>query len=219
LRQEAIEIQTVEHLLSALYGLHIDNCRIEWRQGREMPALDGSARPIVQAILKAGVREQEAWSHVLNIASPTWIEEGGSHLIVVPDRTLRITCAIRFDHPLVGEQVISLDLGEPESYISAISPARTFGFASEVERLRAAGLALGGSLENALVIFDDRFSSEPRFPDECVRHKVLDVIGDLALVGRRLQGHIVAIRPSHRLNTALARYLFRSASLPLDEGG
>ncbi|MCC6442931.1 MAG: UDP-3-O-[3-hydroxymyristoyl] N-acetylglucosamine deacetylase [Armatimonadetes bacterium] len=206
LRFGDIELQTVEHLLSALCGLNIDNCVIRWEKGREAPALDGSAAPIVRAVLEAGVADQAQSARIFAVREPLWIEEKGSQILLLPHEGLRLTCAVRFDHPLIGEQAIDLEV-DMDSYARGIAPARTFGLASEVEALKAAGLALGGGPENALVIFEDGFSSPPRFVDECARHKALDILGDLSLCGCRLQGHMVALRPGHRINTAMARRL------------
>jgi UDP-3-O-[3-hydroxymyristoyl] N-acetylglucosamine deacetylase len=198
-------LDTVEHLLSALYGLQIDNVIIE-AHGPEIPILDGSARPWVEALRSAGIEELPETGSPLVLTETVALREGDSWLVAVPALTFSITCITHFDHPLLGTESVTF-FADPDVYSTEIAPARTFGFEAEVDALRAAGLALGGSLDNALVIYDDHFSDALRVPQECLRHKVLDLYGDLSLVGGRLHAAITAIKPGHRINTAFAALL------------
>jgi UDP-3-O-[3-hydroxymyristoyl] N-acetylglucosamine deacetylase len=195
-------IDTVEHILSALHGLQIDNAVIEVR-GPEIPILDGSALPWVDAFRRAGVIDLDADDQPLRPMSPIALRDGDSWLVATPADEFSVTCVTHFDHPLLGTQAATF-MADPSVFAAEIAPARTFGFAAEVEALRAAGLAKGGSLDNALIIFDDRFSADLRVPDECLRHKLLDLWGDLFLAGRRIQAAITAIKPGHRINAAFA---------------
>ncbi len=201
------KIHTVEHILSALAGMGVDNALIEMN-ANEPPIIDGSAKAYVDLIQQAGIVELEAPRFCLETNEPLYYEsKGGSMLTLFPGSGLRISCT------QVGPngrytQYLSLEI-TPEVYAREIAPARTFVFYEEVKDLMEKGLIKGGSLENALVVRDDSvLSKEPlRFADEFVRHKILDIIGDLALVGRPLQGHIVAVRPGHGPNTELARVI------------
>ncbi len=204
-----LRIGTVEHMLSALNGLAIDNAVVEI-EGEEVPAVDGSAAPFVQAIRKIGLNRLSASRKALRLKRACAVREGDSWLVAAPSDDFSIVCVTEFEHPLLGLQGGHFD-GTPESYEREVAPARTFGFATEVEALRSASLARGGSLENAIVIFEDRFSGELRYPDECLRHKVLDLFGDLTLVGHPIKAAITAIKPSHRANVALARMISEEA--------
>jgi len=201
----ATGILTVEHLLAAALGMGIDNLKVEV-QGPELPALDGSARPYVEAFSGAGIEIQPARRAPIEVTEPLFVRDNGALLMALPHQGFRITYVINFKHPLVGTQWMEEEIG-PEVFVDRIAPARTFGFWEEVEALHQRNLALGGSLDNALVIFPDHFSSELRFADEPVRHKALDLIGDLALLGRPLQGHVVALKASHRLHLELVKAL------------
>lgn len=199
------KIHTVEHILSALSGMRVDNALIEMN-ANEPPIGDGSALPYVDLIKRAGIVELEVPRVSFETSEPIHFEsQNGSMMTFFPDTHFRISCT------QVGPQgrftqYLSLEI-TPEVYEKEIAPARTFVFYEEVKELMEKGLIKGGSLENALVVRGDSvLSKEPlRFPDEFVRHKILDIIGDLALVGRPLQGHVVAIRPGHGPNTELAR--------------
>jgi len=199
------KIQTVEHVLSALAGLGVDNALIEM-DANEPPIGDGSAAPYVALIQQAGIVDQEALRASFEPGDPIHLEtSGGSIMSVFPHQGLRISCT------QVGPdgrftQYLSLEI-TPETYIREIAPARTFVHYEDVKDLMEKGLIKGGSLENALVIRGESvLSKEPlRFTDEFVRHKILDIIGDLALAGRPLRGHIIAVRPGHGPNTELAR--------------
>ena len=203
------KVHTVEHVLSALTGLGIDNALIDM-SAAEAPIGDGSARIYVDAILKAGIEEQDAPRTYIEPREPVTIETATSLLTVLPDTKFRISCT------QVGPQgrftqFLSAEI-TPDFYIKQIAPARTFVFYEEVKPLMDKGLIKGGSLENAVVAREDAvLSKEPlRFPDEFVRHKILDIIGDLALAGRPLRGHVVAVKPGHGPNSLMAKALAKS---------
>jgi len=199
------EVGTIEHLLSAAVGLGLDDMTVEV-DGPEVPILDGSSAPWVEEILSAGLvslgsaARPFAVTKTLSVHGPDgkWIE-------IRPAKELRVSYSIDFPHPAVGRQSVSLVL-TPETYAEHLAPARTFGFLAEYDWLRSKGLAQGASPENCIVVGDDAvLNGGLRFPDEFVRHKALDLIGDLALVGRPVVGHVVAHRAGHALHTALAR--------------
>jgi UDP-3-O-[3-hydroxymyristoyl] N-acetylglucosamine deacetylase/3-hydroxyacyl-[acyl-carrier-protein] dehydratase len=200
-------ILTVEHLMAALGASEIANVRVDL-SGPEVPIRDGSFLDFLNVIEEAGVVEQDAPAHVVQLDEPVVLRAAGDEsYIVAPDPELRITATIDFEHPAIGRQTGSFEVSGPD-FRADIAPARTFGFLSEAEQLRARGLALGASLENTVVL-DDRgvANNGLRFPDEFLRHKVGDVLGDLTLLGTRLRGHVVAERPSHRGNIELGRLL------------
>ena len=204
LAQDAASVDTVEHLLAALVGLGIDNVTVELNQA-EVPIMDGSAASFVYLIHEAGVRRLAAPRRFLRVARPISLSSGDKSIALYPADDFRVTYSISFDHPLLRHQTRSQSVSE-ESFIEEIAPARTFGFLSDVEQLRQRGLALGGSLDNAIVLGETGvLNSSLRFEDEFVRHKILDVIGDLALVGYPLIGHLVAHRAGHALHVAFAR--------------
>ena len=204
LAQDAASVDTVEHLLAALVGLGIDNVTVELNQA-EVPIMDGSAASFVYLIHEAGVRRLAAPRRFLRVARPISLSSGDKSIALYPAEDFRVTYSISFDHPLLRHQTRSQSVSE-ESFIEEIAPARTFGFLSDVEQLRQRGLALGGSLDNAIVLGETGvLNSSLRFEDEFVRHKILDVIGDLALVGHPLIGHLVAHRAGHALHVAFAR--------------
>ena len=206
------KIQTVEHVLSALAGLGVDNALIEM-DANEPPIGDGSAAPYVTLILGAGIVDQEAARAPFEPGQPIHLETaGGSIMSVFPHNGFRISCT-QANHDGRFTQYLSLEV-TPEIYAREIAPARTFVHYEDVKHLMEKGLIKGGSLENALVIRGDSvLSKEPlRFQDEFVRHKILDIIGDLALAGRPLRGHIVAVKPGHGPNTELARAIAKRHS-------
>jgi len=207
----SVKIHTVEHILSALTGLGVDNALIEM-SSNEPPIGDGSARAYVELIKKAGIVEQDGIRAYIEPREPIVVQTGDSILMILPDTTFRISCT------QVGPegrftQFLSAEI-TPEFYETQIAPARTFVFYEDVKPLMDKGLIRGGSLENAIVARGDSvLSKEPlRFPDEFVRHKILDIIGDLSLTGRRIRGHIVAVKPGHGPNTQLARALAKRQS-------
>jgi UDP-3-O-[3-hydroxymyristoyl] N-acetylglucosamine deacetylase len=205
-------ISTVEHLLAALYGLGIDNVRIEVN-GPEIPVMDGSAASFAYLIRQAGVFEQEVPRRVLRVRRPIELRDGARRIRVEPARSLRISYAVDFAHPTVGRQALRDVEFVNGSFEAEVCRARTFGFLHEVEALWRSGLARGGSLENTVVLDDDGVMNPEglRFPDEFVRHKMLDLIGDLALLGMPLEGHVVVERGGHALHQRLVAELARHA--------
>jgi UDP-3-O-[3-hydroxymyristoyl] N-acetylglucosamine deacetylase len=203
LARDSGSVETVEHLLAALVSLGIDNVIIELNTP-EVPIMDGSAAPFVYLIHEAGVKRLAAPRKYLKVLKAMVFSDGDKRIALYPSDHFKVTYSIAFDHPLLRHQSRTIRISE-ESFIDEIAPARTFGFLKEVEMLRQQGLTLGGSLENAIVIGDTGvLNSSLRFEDEFVRHKILDVIGDLSLVGHRIIGHVVAHRGGHALHTAFA---------------
>jgi UDP-3-O-[3-hydroxymyristoyl] N-acetylglucosamine deacetylase len=203
---ESGRIQTLEHLMAALYVLGVDSLDIEIRGG-EIPVLDGSAAPLAQAIVEAGVVPIRQQKRIVRLLKPHSLEEDGARVSFLPASDLKLSYAIDFPHPLIGRQEISFDLTR-EAFLREVAPARTFGFLKDVAALQKRGLALGGTLDNAVVLDEARVISGPlRFRDEFVRHKVLDLIGDLALFGYPLLGHFRAERAGHRLHLLTVLFL------------
>ncbi len=207
-----VSIGTVEHALSAAFGEGLDNCRIEV-EGPEMPILDGSALPFVRLFHAAGFERQDAPVRPFAVDREVEVARGDRSIRYVPDGAgLTISYDIDFPHPVVGRQQLTVAI-RPEEYSARIAPARTFGFARDVEAMRARGLARGGNLHNAVVLDDTGIASGPlRFRDEFVRHKVLDLVGDLALLGHPLDGHVHAVKAGHALHIEFARALAAAAS-------
>jgi len=202
--RDGVRLQTVEHLLSALVGLEIDHLTVELT-GAELPILDGSAGPWVQAIRQAGIRQMALWSQVLRILRPVEVQSGDKWLRVSPYPGLRVAYTIDFDHPAIGRQSRELTL-TPEKYVRELGSARTFCMERDIEFMRSRGLAKGGSLDNAVVFSPEGPLNESlRFEDEAVRHKILDLLGDLSLLGAPLQGFVEAHRAGHALHVELAR--------------
>ena len=203
LMRDAVHIDTVEHLLSALVSLGIDNVLVELNSP-EVPIMDGSSAPFVYLINEAGVKVQNAPRKWLKVLRPITMTRGDKRIALYPSDHFKVTYSIAFDHPLLRHQSRTIRMSET-TFVDEIAPARTFTFLKEVEMLRQQGLALGGSLENAIVLGDTGILNNAlRFDDEFVRHKILDVIGDMALVGHPLIGHLVAHRGGHALHTAFA---------------
>ncbi|MFZ5623865.1 MAG: bifunctional UDP-3-O-[3-hydroxymyristoyl] N-acetylglucosamine deacetylase/3-hydroxyacyl-ACP dehydratase [Gemmatimonadota bacterium] len=202
-------VHTVEHLLAAVAAFELDDLSIAI-DGPEAPILDGSFQPFVELVRSAGVREQPGEPAIYRVAAPFQVTEGDATYVVSPARQLRVTATIEWPHPLIGRQAGSFDI-TPEAFARDLAPARTFGFADEVDALREKGLLKGATIENAIVLTEDGLAgADLHWPDEFVRHKAADLVGDLALIGGRVQAHIVATRPSHRGNVALARALQRT---------
>ena len=202
LMKKGVLISTTEHLLSALVGMGIDNAVVQL-DNLELPILDGSANPFIDLIKKAGVRKQRRPRTYIRILRPLEFREGNKFIGVYPAETYSVSYKINFPHPLIGRETFSLELTNGH-YVSQIAPARTFGFLHEAEAMRQQGLIRGASSENALVLTRDGLVNPPlRFEDEFVRHKILDLIGDLALIGRRILGRVVADRAGHAMHTAL----------------
>ena len=203
-------VQTVEHLLAAIHALELDDVLITL-DGPEPPILDGSFLPWLDALEQAGISEREGDPAIVRVTQAFTVEEGGARYVVAPGRGFRITATIEWDHPVIGRQSASYDIG-PDSFRRDIAPARTFGFVHEVEALQQRGLLQGASPEMAIVLSDTEIASGVlRWPDEFVRHKIGDILGDLALLGARIEGHIIADKPSHQGNVALARAIARQA--------
>ena len=206
-----VKIHTVEHLLSALTAREIDNAVVEL-DAAELPAADGSAREFLRLLDGCGREEQDAPAKFLAISEAFSLSREKSEYVVAPADDFRVSVTVEYDHPLVGRQFGSFRV-EGEAFEREVLPARTFGFLRDVEAMRGRGLAMGGSQDNAIVLTDDGLAegTELRFADEFVRHKALDVVGDLALVGARLRGRVIAERPGHLGNVALARELVARA--------
>ncbi|MGH9782543.1 MAG: UDP-3-O-acyl-N-acetylglucosamine deacetylase, partial [Terriglobia bacterium] len=213
LMRKGVLISTTEHLLAALYAMGVDNAVVEINS-LELPILDGSCAPFIRLVKQAGVRRQRARQSYLRLREAVEVTDGSKRIAVFPRDGFRITSSIDFPHPSVGRQSLELDL-TPETFEREIAPARTFGFLDEIPKMKDMGLIRGGSLASAVVFTSDSVMNEGglRFPDECCRHKILDLIGDLALVGYPLRAHVVAERAGHAMHTALVLKLVRDRSL------
>ena len=210
LMRQGVLISTTEHLLSALIGMGVDNVIVEI-DNLELPILDGSALPYVEAIQRVGIREQRRKREALRVLQPVEVREGEKFIGVYPGAGYRIEYTIEFPSP-IGQQKTCVDLAA-ETYGSEIAPARTFGYKADEKKLRDMGLIRGASAENAIILTERGPENGPlRFADEYVRHKVLDLIGDLSLAGRRLEGHVVAVRAGHAMHTALVARLLKDRS-------
>lgn len=210
LMRQGVLISTTEHLLSALIGMGVDNVIVEV-DNLEVPILDGSALPYVEAFQRAGLRSQRRRREYIKVLRPVEVREGDKFIGVYPDTGYRIDYTIDFPAP-IGRQSASIDLAT-ETYGSFIAPARTFGYKADEQRLRDMGLIRGASPENAIILGKHGPENGPlRFPDEYVRHKVLDLIGDLALAGHRIEGHVRAERAGHAMHTALVSRLLKDRS-------
>jgi UDP-3-O-[3-hydroxymyristoyl] N-acetylglucosamine deacetylase len=211
--KQGVLISTTEHLLSVFYGMGIDNAFIEI-DNLEVPILDGSGLPYVRLIENAGIKTLRRRRRYLRIRQPVSVEANGKRISIYPSDRFLLTCNVYFPHPLVGSESMDIEV-TPERYASDIAPARTFGFAWELDQMRNMGLIRGASLDNA-VCFDRSAVLNPgglRFMDEPCRHKILDLLGDLALVGRPLLGHVVAEHAGHAMHYALVSRLMSDASL------
>ncbi len=210
--EHGVTIGTVEHLLAAIRSCGIDNLMIEI-SGDEVPILDGSCAPIVEIIKKAGIVGQRLPRYGIWIERPIEVHQGERFAILEPSPVPSITVDIEFESAAIGHQSVSVDLID-NVFETEIAPARTFGFADELEQLRAQGLALGGSMRNAVLVDKDKVMNAEglRFDDEFARHKILDCCGDLALAGAPIFGHLHAYKPGHRLNHALLREMFAHRS-------
>jgi len=203
LARNEVSVETVEHLLAALVSTNIDNVLIELNSP-EVPIMDGSAAPFIYLIQEAGVKALSVPRKYLKIVRPIAISRGDKRIALYPSDHFKVTYSISYDHPLLRHQSRTLRITE-ETFIEEVAPARTFTFLKDVEMLRQNGLALGGSLENAIVLGETGvLNNALRFEDEFVRHKILDAIGDLALVGYPVIGHLVAHRAGHALHTEFA---------------
>jgi UDP-3-O-[3-hydroxymyristoyl] N-acetylglucosamine deacetylase len=203
-----VTLSTVEHLLAALRGCGVDNALVEINAD-EVPILDGSCAPLVEMIEGAGVVDQRLPRSAILIEKPIEVWQGERYAVLAPAEWPRISVDIEFEHAAIGTQCYSVELHD-RIFAAEIAPARTFGFASELDELRTQGLALGGSTRNAVLLDDEGVVNAGglRFADEFARHKILDCLGDLALAEAPIFGHLYTVRPGHRLNNALVREMF-----------
>jgi UDP-3-O-[3-hydroxymyristoyl] N-acetylglucosamine deacetylase len=210
---KGILISTTEHLLSVLYSMGIDNAFIEM-DNLEVPILDGSGLPFVELLRQAGKRYSRRPRRYMRIRQPVTVEANGKLVAILPGDSFQLRCRNFFNHPLVGEQSLEIEL-TPETYAQEIAPARTFGFEYELDQMRDMGLIRGASLENAICFTREGVANPGglRFADECCRHKALDLIGDLALVGLPLLGCVVAEKAGHAMHVALVNKLMSDPTL------
>ncbi len=212
LMKKGVLISTTEHLLAALYSCGIDNCYADL-DAIEVPILDGSAQPFIDMLAIAGIRTLRRRRRYLRVVRPLEFTDAGRHIGIYPADEFRVQCSIDFPHPAIGRQHVDLRV-DRDTFSRLLAPARTFGFERDFPGMRKMGLIRGGSYENALVLSDDAIVNGPlRFADEFGRHKTLDLIGDLALVGRPLRGLVVAQRAGHALHTQLVTRLLADRAL------
>ena len=202
LMRQGVLISTTEHLLSTLYSMGIDNAYVEI-DNLEVPILDGSGQPFVEMVREAGIRRYRRKRRFLRIRRTITVEDKGKRISILPADCFRLPCDIDFPHPMVGRQSIEMEV-TPERYAVEIAPYRTFGFEYELDQLRNMGLIRGASLQSGICFTRDGILNPEglRAPDECCRHKALDLIGDLALLGRPLLGHVIAERAGHAMHAA-----------------
>lgn len=213
--KDDVQVGTVEHLLSSIMACGITDVDI-LIDGPEVPIIDGSALPFMHLIDAAGVRELGSEIPVLRLREPIEVVDGDKSIRLTPANRLIVKYRIDFDHPVIGRESFQFDFGH-DNFLRKIAPARTFGFLRDVEKLRAAGLARGGSVENAVVLDDRGVVNGPlRFKDEFVRHKILDLVGDLALIGRPIAGEITAHRAGHALHSRFVEQILRAAAAQED---
>lgn len=216
--KDDVSVGTVEHLLAAVAACGITDLDIRI-DGPEVPIIDGSALPFMHLIDAAGIKQLAATVPVLRISQPIEVVDGDRSIRIVPANRLHIKYRIDFEHSAIGREAFHFDFHQ-DSFLRKIAPARTFGFMRDVEKLRAAGLARGGSVENCIVLDDDGVVNGPlRFRDEFVRHKILDLIGDLALVGRPIVGEITANRAGHAMHSRFVEKILATAAMTEDAAG
>ncbi len=210
--ENGIVIKTVEHLLSTLFALNIDNIIISLK-GEEVPIMDGSSAPWVYLIKTAGIVEQDAYKSFLIVKKPVSIRENGKFAALIPSKDFEINYSINFNNAFIGRQRLDLVVNE-QNFIKEISKARTFGFLKDIEYLQSHNLALGGSLDNAVVVDEYGIINEDplRYEDEFVRHKILDAIGDLSILGLDIKGKYIAYKSGHNLNNMLLKKLLGNRS-------
>lgn len=212
LMRQGVLLSTTEHVLAALYSCGIDNVYVEV-DALELPILDGSAKPFIELLAKTGTRKQRRPRKYLRVVKPLEFIDGPRRMGIYPCDTFRVNCFVDYNHPAVGPQEIELNVTR-ETFSRELAPARTFGFMKDFSGLRSMGLIRGGSVDNAIVLDDKEILNGPlRFRDEFGRHKALDLIGDLALVGRPLQALVVAHKAGHALHTQLVTRLLADTSL------
>lgn len=213
LMRKGVLISTTEHLLSVFASMGIDNVYVDI-DNLEVPILDGSGLPFVRMIREAGVRATRKLRKYLRVVRPVSVEDRGKKITILPANSFAVSCEVEFPHPMLGKQSIDLEI-TAEGYAREISPARTFGFAQELDAMRDMGLIRGASLDSAVCFTETGVMNEGglRFPDEPCRHKVLDLIGDFALLGRPILGHVVAERAGHALHVAMVHKIMSDPSL------
>ncbi len=205
---DGFTISTVEHLMAAFRGLGVDNATV-LLSGDEIPIMDGSAAPFVYLIREAGLKDLGVPRRVIHLNRPVGVLDGDREVTIYPADHFRITYTIDFSHPAIGRQTLSRGIDE-ETFVEELAPARTFCLLKDVQELRKRGLALGGSLANAVVVGDQGPLNDLRFHDEYVRHKALDLVGDLALLGHQVLGHVVAHKAGHAMHSRLLMKLMES---------
>lgn len=213
LMRQGVLISTTEHLLSVFYGMGVDNAYVDI-DNLEVPILDGSGLPYVELLREAGLKPYRRRKRYLRIRRPVSVEANGKRISILPADGFLLTCDVFFDHPLIGHQCLDMEV-TPERYAQEMAPARTFGFEYELDQMKNMGLIRGASLDNA-ICFQREGVLNPgglRFPDECCRHKALDLIGDLALIGRPLLGHVIAERAGHAMHAALVNKIMSDPTL------
>ncbi|MFQ3549276.1 MAG: UDP-3-O-acyl-N-acetylglucosamine deacetylase [Armatimonadota bacterium] len=198
-----VKVKTVEHLLATLSGMGIDNALVEIN-GPETPALDGSAKAYVDAISSCGLKYLDERKKKIKIIEPVCVKANGSFVLAVPSDKTKITYVLNYDHPLIGSQICSFEFSK-DSFAEDIASARTFVLYEEVAGLLSNGLSKGGSIENVIVVWQDKLSSDLRFDDEFARHKMLDLIGDISLAGGFIEAEILAVKSGHTLNIEFAK--------------
>jgi len=207
IEENGVKFFTIEHLMSSFQAARIDNCRVEL-DAEEPPVADGAALVFLQLLESAGIKEQEKERKETVIDRVYRVDDGDRFVMVLPYDGLRVSFTSLNPHPLVGTQYCDVIL-EGDVYRKEIAPARTIAYEKEIEALRQMGLGLGGTLENVIVYSDEKWLNTLRFPDELVRHKVLDVLGDLRLAGL-IRGHVIAVKSAHALNTQLAKKIYET---------
>jgi UDP-3-O-[3-hydroxymyristoyl] N-acetylglucosamine deacetylase len=213
LMRQGVLISTTEHLLSTLYSMGVDNAYIEI-DNLEVPIVDGSGGPFVELLKEAGIKTTRRHRRYLRVTRPVTVEGNGKRISIIPAERFRLRCDVFFNHPLVMRQTLEMEV-TPENYAAEIAPARTFGFEQELDQMRNMGLIRGATLKSAVCFAPAGVLNEGglRYPDEPCRHKALDLIGDLALIGRPLLGEVVAERAGHAMHVALVAKIMSDASL------
>ena len=212
LMKQGVLLSTTEHVLAALYSCGVDNVYVEI-DALELPILDGSAQPFIELLDRAGIRRLRRRRRYIHVVKPLEFSDGDRRIGIYPDNDFRVHCFVDYHHPACGPQQVEMKV-DRESFSRELAPARTFGFTKDFAGLRAMGLIRGGGMDNAIVLDDNGITNGPlRFPDEFGRHKALDLIGDLALVGRPLKARIIAHKAGHALHTQLVTRLLADRSL------
>ena len=212
LMKQGVLLSTTEHVLAALYSCGVDNVYVEI-DALELPILDGSAQPFIELLDRAGIRRLRRRRRYIHVVKPLEFSDGDRRIGIYPDNDFRVHCFVDYHHPACGPQQVEIKV-DRESFSRELAPARTFGFTKDFAGLRAMGLIRGGGMDNAIVLDDNGITNGPlRFPDEFGRHKALDLIGDLALVGRPLKARIIAHKAGHALHTQLVTRLLADRSL------